>query len=371
MNSRERFIRTLTCNHPDRPSYADSIGYPSTTLRWEREGLPKGLASEGLRTYFELDEMDIEAGGTLSLHPPMPKPESPDAVIEETADWVVVRRSYGDIIRLLKNVDPENEFGTRQWLAYAVRDRTSWESFKKLLDPNSPGRLSPELDRLARESNTRSYPLGSWFGGSYGFVRDWMGLEGISYALHDDPGLVRDMVTHLTYYHAILAERIFASGVQLDCVTFWEDMGFNGGPLLSPRMYSELFMPFYGTLVDIAHRHGVPVIRLDSDGDINQLTPIWLDAGIQVMDPMEVASGMDVRILRRQYGTRCRFWGNIDKRALAAGRAAIDSEVIPKVRAMQEMGEGWVVCTDHGVPPDISLANFRYFRDLVRRLYEG
>jgi uroporphyrinogen decarboxylase len=64
------------------------------------------------------------------------------------------------------------------------------------------------------------------------------------------------------------------------------------------------------------------------------------------------------------------FLGGIDKRALAKGRQAIDAEVIPKVREILDTGGGFAVQCDHGVPPDISLDDFRYFHDLVRRCCE-
>ena len=113
------------------------------------------------------------------------------------------------------------------------------------------------------------------------------------------------------------------------------------------------------------------VIGLDSDGDIRLLIPTWLDLGINVMHPMEAASGMDVRDARKRYGNQVSFLGGIDKRALALDRAAIDAEVIPKVRSMLETGGGFVVEVDHGIPPDISFDNYCYFRDLVRKLCEG
>ena len=80
---------------------------------------------------------------------------------------------------------------------------------------------------------------------------------------------------------------------------------------------------------------------------------------------------MDVREMRRQYGLRVSFLGGIDKRALAKGRAAIDAEVIPKVRGLLDSGGGFIVEVDHGIPPDISFSDFCYYRDLVRRLCES
>jgi len=46
MNERERFVRTLICAHPDRPSYGDYLAFDSTRERWEKEGLPKGLSRQ-------------------------------------------------------------------------------------------------------------------------------------------------------------------------------------------------------------------------------------------------------------------------------------------------------------------------------------
>ena len=112
------------------------------------------------------------------------------------------------------------------------------------------------------------------------------------------------------------------------------------------------------------------MIGLDSDGDVRRLVPLWLDAGFNVMHPMEAAAGMDVRETRRQYGTRLGFLGGIDKRALARGRRTIDAEVIPKVREMLDTGGGLIAEVDHGIPPDVSFADFCYYRELVRSLCE-
>ena len=152
---------------------------------------------------------------------------------------------------------------------------------------------------------------------------------------------------------------------------FWEDMAYNHGSLISPVLYRRHCLPFYQVLVGLVRSHGVPVIGLDSDGNIEELLPLWLDAGITLMHPMEVAAGMDVRVARQRFGRNVTFLGGIDKRALAAGPRAIDAEVVPKIRFLQEAGGGFVVQCDHAVPPDVSLDNFRYFHERVRTLFEA
>jgi hypothetical protein len=366
MNERERLIRTLTCAGPDRPSYGDYFAYDSTRERWEREGLPSGLNNSTLFDHFGMDHTDIWSRDGILLWP-RPKPPYEEAVLEDQPDYTLRRKSDGDVVRVLKNTPPP---AMPQFVAHPVTDRASWRELQRRLDPASPEHLPHGLAALAAASPTRATPFGVWFGGTYGYIRNWMGVEAASYVFYDDPAWVEEMVAHLTLFFSGLAERIFSAGVQLDWVMFWEDMAYNGGPLLSPTLYERYCLPFYAKLIDLVRAHGVRVIGLDSDGNTSLLIPLWVDAGINVLHPMEAAAGMDVRITRRQYGTRVAFLGGIDKRALSCDRAAIDAEVIPKVNAMLDSGGGLLAEVDHGIPPDISYSNYCYFRDLVRSLCE-
>lgn len=355
----------MTCTQPDRPSYGDYLAFGSTQERWEKEGLPKGLSRQQLFDHFGFDHIDIWGNDRLPVNDNV-MPPYPSELIEETAEYII-RRDGGSIIKILKNTPPP---AMPQFLSHAVTDRKSWLDFKNRLNPDTPGRLPPNLSELALDSPDRQTPLGVWLGGTYGMIRNWMGVENASYLFYDDPALIEEMIEHLTLFYSTIAAKIFGTGIQLDWVMFWEDMCYNHGPLLAPDMYAKYCLPFYQAMIEIVLRHGVKVIMLDSDGQINDLVPLWLEAGINVMHPMEVAAGMDVRKIRRQYGKQVRFLGGIDKRAIARGPAAIDAEVIPKVRAIMESGGGMIAECDHGVPPDISLADFTYFHDLVRRLFE-
>ena len=366
MNERERFLRTLTCSEPDRPTYGDYFYYESTQKRWESEGLPKGLDRAGLFDYFGMDHIDIWERDTISIDTG-PLPGFEPRILEETMDYTVRRTEDGEIVKKLKNVPPP---AMPQYLSYPVTDRASWIDLKNRLNPDTPGRLPDNLAQISCASATRTTPLGAWLGGTYGYILNWMGVENTSYAFYDTPLLIEEMMEHLSYFYSTLARRIFAAGVQLDWVMFWEDMAYKNGALLSPEKYRKYCLPFYRTMVEILHQHGVKVIGVDSDGNIQELIPLWLDVGINVMHPMEVASGMDVCKIRHQYGTNVRFIGGIDKRVLAQNCEAIDVEVISKVRKLSDTGGGFIVECDHAIPPDISFDNYRYFRDLIRRFYE-
>jgi uroporphyrinogen decarboxylase len=93
----------------------------------------------------------------------------------------------------------------------------------------------------------------------------------------------------------------------------------------------------------------------------------FIDAGINHFEPCEIASDMEPQWIRQRYGRGCGIQGGIDKRALAKGPEAIEKEVMRKVPDLLR-GGGYCPGVDHAVPSDVSLENFKYFLDLVRRL---
>ncbi len=82
---------------------------------------------------------------------------------------------------------------------------------------------------------------------------------------------------------------------------------------------------------------------------------------------MEVAAGMDVVALRREFGRGLRMAGGFDKRILAAGKAAIRKE-LARLRPVIEEG-GYIPAIDHGTPPDVSFANVREYVGGLKALY--
>ena len=153
--------------------------------------------------------------------------------------------------------------------------------------------------------------------------------------------------------------------IDIDAFGFWEDMAYNRAPLISPEMVRKYMFPRYRRVTESLLRRGVRYIGLDSDGQVDSLIPIWMDAGLNFLYPFEVQCGMDVLEVRRKYGRTLRIWGGVDKRVLIHGPAAIDRE-LERVRPLIEEG-GYIPHTDHSCPPDISYANYCYY---MKRLAE-
>ena len=126
-------------------------------------------------------------------------------------------------------------------------------------------------------------------------------------------------------------------------------------------------VPNYRKITDVLHEAGVDVIMLDSDGNVEELIPIWLEVGINYIYPMEVAAGMDVVKLRKEHGRELIIGGGMDKRILARGdRKAIDAMIDEKRDMMLE--GGYVPGCDHALPPDISWDAYRHYRERLAEI---
>jgi uroporphyrinogen decarboxylase len=108
---------------------------------------------------------------------------------------------------------------------------------------------------------------------------------------------------------------------------------------------------------------------VDSDGDIGSITPLWLDAGIDILGPYEVAAGMDVTEIGRRHPGLI-MTGGIDKIQLARGPAAIRAEVDRRVRPLLDRG-GYIPSLDHSTIPELTLVDYRYYREYLLSVTEA
>jgi uroporphyrinogen decarboxylase len=155
--------------------------------------------------------------------------------------------------------------------------------------------------------------------------------------------------------------------VDLDFASFWEDMCFNMGPMISPAMFREFMVPRYRRITDFLRANGVDVAYVDCDGDINQLVGLWLEGGVNCMFPLEIQSGSDPAPMREKYGERVLLMGGVDKTRLIAGKQAIRKE-IDRIAPLVASG-GYIPHVDHRCPPDVTFENYLYYLNTKREAF--
>jgi hypothetical protein len=231
---------------------------------------------------------------------------------------------------------------------------------------DAPGRFDTLDERMARAKAAAAQGLMIVQNviGAYMYLRSLVGPEELLYLVHDDPELLHEaMRTWFTLANAVITRH--QQHVTIDEIFFGEDICFNHGPLISPAMMREFILPYYAELIArLRTRQLDPTrhlyIQIDTDGYADPVIPVYQEIGMDVMSPFEVASGCDVVAAGRQY-PKLVISGGVDKRELAKGRAAIYAMVERIFPVMRERG-GFCPTCDHGVPPEVSLDDYRHYR---------
>jgi uroporphyrinogen decarboxylase len=209
-------------------------------------------------------------------------------------------------------------------------------------------------------------PVYLYMCGLFGQARHLLGFENLMFAYYDAPALIHAIGEHWVTLHTSVIEQMTASA-KIDAIDFWEDMSYRNGPMIGPQLFREFMSPYYKRVIECARSCGIEVFEVDSDGNVDELIPLFLEAGVNKLLPFEVQAGMDIRDVRKKYGTKLIIEGGIDKRVLALDRAAIREEVESKVPFLLRDG-GYFPAIDHYVPPDVPLENFEYFLNLIREV---
>ena len=364
MNPRQRTLATFQYGSPDRVPLLVGGGRESTRARWHAEGMPKtGLPPGGYYEYaYRLagGGLPWPKGGAGFPVDHMMRPQFESKVLEIREDSQVVQDWKGNICEIGLEFSPEYlrsaiDFVTRRWIRCPVESRADWEPMKRRYDPDDPGRLPEDAAVRGPLLANREHYLSWSFHGPFWQLREWCGFEGLCMLFLDDPEFVREMAEFWGQYVNRLLERALACVVP-DEVHLSEDMAFKGFSMISPAMTREFLTPCYRLWHDTIRKAGVPIYAMDSDGFVGELIPIWIECGIDVCDPIEVAAGNDLVAFRKEFGHDMAYRGGVDKRAMAKGGDVLKAE-IDRIAPVVADG-GYIPSCDHGVPSDVSWANY-------------
>jgi len=381
MTQRERFKAVTHFNEPDRLPLYEWIGIEDETmLRWIKEGMPieKVVGQEEFFVPGEL--LSVSCYRILSYYQPTeyfgldrteeikidlgPIPRFGCRILEENERHRIIIDEGG----IKKKIMKDRPFMMPQYLDWPVKNRLDWEKAKTHFNaPDSRRYPLDWSDEKIEYYKTIEYPVRLRVPGFFGFGRQLMGMTSWLLAFHKDPALVEEMEE---FWGDFLIEAIKpaveALKSNIDCATIWEDMSYRKGPLVSPTLFRKFMLPGYRKLTELLKTNGVETILVDTDGDASLLIPLLMEGGVNGIYPLEVQAGMDAVALRRQYGKRLILIGNIDKMAIAKGKAAIEKEVETKIPYLKEQG-GYIPSSDHLVPPDVAYQDYLYYLDFIKK----
>jgi len=352
LTSCERVNRMMERRDHDRIPRHESF-WEETIARWRGEGLD-GDAS----TVLELLGSDFHG---ICWCWPEAFPGTAITVSEDV-ETKVIRDGQGKLVRYWKN-----KSGTPEHLGFECNSREVWEkTFKPALLANAMqlnvGEIRKSFEK-GRASDKWTHLTGVE---SFEETRSLMGDEITLMAMAEEPEWLVDVAETFTDVTLQNYEAVLSTGIRPDGLWIYGDMAFKTSTMCSPAMYRELFWPQHKRLADWAHSHGMKVI-FHTDGNVNGVIDLYLEAGFDCLQPLETKAGMDIRSLAPRYGDRLSFFGNIDVMQMIANDLdLIEQEIISKFAA-GKAAKGYAYHSDHSVPPQVSWKTYQFIMDCVRK----
>ncbi|MBI2192224.1 MAG: hypothetical protein HYU36_09585 [Planctomycetes bacterium] len=344
---REEYLDHMTFRTNLRPLFFEFLG-PLVGLKaeWAAQGAsPEELDLSAFRFRAALDGYVPVSTGWMG--------GSPAEVLEETERYVVSRDRMGRRVKLFKGVAT-----LALPLEYPVKNMDDWLGIRHHY-AFSEERFAPGWEEAARGHREAGRVVVVHIPGGFDEPRQLLGEEGACVAYVEQPELMHAILETIGETAVRVLDRV-SSKVAVDELLVHEDLAGKSGPLPGPRQVREFIKPYYRKVWDMLKARGARLFKQDSDGNLNAVIPAFIDAGLNVMSPMEPAAGMDIVQLRQRYGKQLALEGGIDKHVLRRSREEITAELEYKIPPMVRSG-GCVLGLDHRIPNGTPLAHYRFY----------
>lgn len=198
------------------------------------------------------------------------------------------------------------------------------------------------------------------FGSIHNFLR---GMQQFMEDLAEDEDLSNAFLdqmleTQKAYYAAVLDE----VGDLVDYVETEDDMGMTSGPLVSPRTYAEMIKPrhaaLYAFIRQKCHEKGNDAVKIfmHSDGSIRKLIPDYIDAGLDILNPIQVnCEGMALEGIKRDFGKALVFNGCLDVLHPFEGSMDEAKDIVKRTIDIMAPGGGFILGPTHNYAPHLPI----------------
>lgn len=385
MNNRKRVLAVLNYKNYDRLPVVHFGFWRETLQKWAIEGhITQDIAkqwNDGNNADSQIGQkLGFDCGWFNCVFPNVGlKPCFQTKVLKVRSDGCQeVLNEYG-VVELVK----PGVVSIASEIDHLLKERDSWNEHYLPRLQYSQDRISNTLVNISGEmrafdagglaylqdASKRDNVLGLYCGSIIGKIRDWFGIEGLSYVQIDDPELFCEIIDHCATLDYKVVNHILEMGAKFDFAHFWEDICFKSGPLVSPAVFRDKIGHHYKRITDLIKSYGINIISVDCDGLIDSLIPVWLENGVNTMFPIEVGTwNASIKPWREKYGKQIRGVGGMNKVVFAYDYAAIDAE-IERLKPLIELG-GYIPCPDHRIAPDAKWENVQYYCDKIHKRFE-
>ena len=353
--SHERVTRALNFQRPDHVPHFDDY-------------LDKFIEKWKMKKRFG-KEADIDDYYDVNILISIPKDEgwpSKAGVLKREDGYVIYRDGWGMIQRQLNDAYGELRHGYfGQELKVVCQEK---------IDPDKLKFESPRADYRYEWTSAHvkkcrhRYAIFGKVGGPYSRTSRLRGTEQFMVDIAEDPQYARALSEKVTdHLTKVGLEQLRRDHLTLTGIWIFDDIAGNKGPLMSPPSYEKIFYPSLTRMVKAFKEAGANKVILHSDGNIEPVLDMLVEAGIDAINPVEPKAGMDMEKLKKKYEKRLAFIGGVcNARVLPYGSK---EEIAKHIKCIIELGkDGGVILAAHSIGPDIPVENYDWAMEVYRKI---
>ncbi len=158
-------------------------------------------------------------------------------------------------------------------------------------------------------------------------------------------------------------------GDMVDVASMSDDLGTQRGPMMSVKLYRELFKPRLVRIIETIHNYSKAKIYIHTDGSVYAFLPDLIDAGIEIINPVQKeCRDMEPAKLKKDFGNHLTFWGaSVRTSVLEFGTT--ESVCAEAQETIQQLapGGGFVFAPIHNIQPGVPPENIVALFETARR----
>jgi uroporphyrinogen decarboxylase len=136
-----------------------------------------------------------------------------------------------------------------------------------------------------------------------------------------------------------------------------QDMAGSNGPLISPQMFREMCLPLLKERIGRV-KEQVPQVIFHNCGNNIPLMDMFIECGVDCYQSLQTTAGMEVGLLKENFGDHLCFWGGMPLELLIDGTP---DQVRQAVRTALERGApggGFILGPSHSIAKNTQYDNF-------------
>lgn len=182
------------------------------------------------------------------------------------------------------------------------------------------------------------------------------GMENVYTDLYLNRDKIEVLLEVFFTYAAAVIKKCAEIGV--DGILFGDDWGSERSLLISPKMWREVFKPWYKRAFEKVHHHGMDVF-FHSDGNIREIIPDLIEIGVDVLHPLQ-PDVMDIKKIVQDFRGEVCFLTGLDVRFLPKISAQkVKESIYDEFKLFDYKKGGFIIGATNALLPDIPMENLK------------